>query len=122
MGGGYPFRYYAERGGLMSCGNDQADNYWRAAAYVDRVLKGDKPGELPVQAPVKFELTINLKSAKALGLGSSHIFCNKQTRCSNEASRVFRRHCHYAGLQPVRLGAGQNQKGWLSLGGLARHK
>jgi putative ABC transport system substrate-binding protein len=64
----YPFRYYAELGGLMSYGNDQADNYGRAAVYADRILKGEKPGELPVQAPVKFELTINLKTAKALGL------------------------------------------------------
>jgi putative tryptophan/tyrosine transport system substrate-binding protein len=64
----YPFRYYVELGGLVSYGNDQADNYRRAAAYVDRILKGDKPGDLPVQAPVKFELTINLKTAKMLGL------------------------------------------------------
>jgi putative ABC transport system substrate-binding protein len=64
----YPFRYYAESGGLMSYGNDQADNYRRAATYVDRILKGDKPGDLPVQAPVKFDLAINLKTAKALGL------------------------------------------------------
>jgi len=64
----YPFRYYAELGGLLSYGNDQYDNYRRVAAYVDRILKGDKPGELPVQAPVKFELTVNLKTAKALGL------------------------------------------------------
>jgi putative ABC transport system substrate-binding protein len=64
----YPFRYYAADGGLMSYGNDQADNYRRAAAYVDRILNGDKPGDLPVQAPVKFELTINLKTAKGLGL------------------------------------------------------
>jgi putative ABC transport system substrate-binding protein len=67
----YPFRYYAEAGGLLSYGNDQADNYRRAAAYADRILKGDNPGELPVQAPVKFDLTVNLKAAKALGLDVS---------------------------------------------------
>jgi putative ABC transport system substrate-binding protein len=64
----YPFRYYADEGGLLAYGNDQADNYRRAAQYVDRILKGEKAAELPVQAPVKFELTINLKTAKALGL------------------------------------------------------
>ena len=64
----FPFRYYAEFGGLLSYGSDQHDNYRRAAAYVDRILRGDKVGELPVQAPVKFALTINLKTAKALGL------------------------------------------------------
>ena len=67
----YPFRYYAEAGGLLSYGNDQADNYRRAADYADRILKGTKPGEHPVQTPVKFELTVNLKTAKALGLDVS---------------------------------------------------
>jgi putative ABC transport system substrate-binding protein len=64
----YPFRQFPEVGGLISYGNDQLDNYRRAAVYVDRILRGAKPSELPVQAPVKFELVINLKSAKALGL------------------------------------------------------
>jgi ABC-type uncharacterized transport system substrate-binding protein len=64
----YPFRQFAEVGGLLSYGNDQIDNYRRAAVYVDRILKGAKPSELPVQAPVKFELVINLKTAKELGL------------------------------------------------------
>jgi putative tryptophan/tyrosine transport system substrate-binding protein len=64
----YPFRFFTELGGLLSYGNDVFDNYRRAATYADRILKGDKPSELPVQAPVKFELVINLKTAKALGL------------------------------------------------------
>jgi putative ABC transport system substrate-binding protein len=64
----YPFRQFSEVGGLLSYGNDEHDNFRRAAIYVDRILKGAKPSELPVQAPVKFELVINLKTAKALGL------------------------------------------------------
>jgi len=64
----YPYRLYTKVGGLLSYGNDVFDNYRRAAGYVDRILKGEKPGELPVQAPVKFELVLNLKIAKDLGL------------------------------------------------------
>jgi putative ABC transport system substrate-binding protein len=64
----YPFRYFAEAGGLVSYGSDEGDQYRRAAAYVDRILKGTKPADLPVQAPTKYELAINLKTAKALGL------------------------------------------------------
>jgi putative tryptophan/tyrosine transport system substrate-binding protein len=64
----YPYRYYAASGGLLSYGSEQADVFRRAASYVDRILKGTSPGELPVQAPIKYELVINLKAAKALDL------------------------------------------------------
>ena len=64
----YPFRYHAEAGGLLSYGVDALDLVPRAADYVDRIMRGASPGELPVQAPTKFELVINLKTAKALGL------------------------------------------------------
>ena len=64
----YPFRYFASAGGLISYGPDQLDEYSRAAAYVDRILKGEMPADLPVQAPTKYELVINLKTAKTLGL------------------------------------------------------
>jgi putative ABC transport system substrate-binding protein len=63
-----PYSVYAEHSGLLSYGNDLTDNYLRAAIYVDRILKGEKPSELPVQAPVKFELVITMKTAKALNL------------------------------------------------------
>jgi ABC-type uncharacterized transport system substrate-binding protein len=64
----YPFRFITELGGLLSYGNNRSENYQAVATYADRILKGTKPGELPVQAPVKFELVINLQTAKVLGL------------------------------------------------------
>jgi putative tryptophan/tyrosine transport system substrate-binding protein len=64
----YPFRYYPESGGLASYGPNPIDGFLHAAAYVDRILKGEKPADLPVQAPTKYELIINLKTAKAIGL------------------------------------------------------
>ncbi len=64
----YPFRYFIPEGGLISYGPDVIDQYRRAAGYVDRILRGEKPADLPVQAPTKYELVINLKTAKALGL------------------------------------------------------
>ena len=64
----YAWRLFAEVGGLLSYGVDLNDNFRRAVPYVDRVLRGAKPSELPVQAPVKFELVINLKTAKAMSI------------------------------------------------------
>jgi putative tryptophan/tyrosine transport system substrate-binding protein len=64
----YPFRFFARHGGLLSYGVNSADLFRRGASYVDRILRGEKPADLQVQAPTTFELVINLKTAKALGL------------------------------------------------------
>jgi putative ABC transport system substrate-binding protein len=64
----YPYRFFVADGGLAAYGPDQVGQYREAASYVDRILKGEKPADLPVQAPTKYELAINLKTAKALGL------------------------------------------------------
>ena len=64
----YPFRFFATRGGLISFGTDNLAEWRQGASYVDRLLKGEKPADLPVQQPTKYELVINLKTARALGL------------------------------------------------------
>ena len=64
----YPYRYFVSDGGLISYGPDTIEPYVRAARYVDRIFKGEKPANLPAQAPTKYQLAINLKTAKALGL------------------------------------------------------
>jgi putative tryptophan/tyrosine transport system substrate-binding protein len=69
----YPARYYATEGGLMSCGADMLDLYRRVPSYVDRILRGSKPADLPVQSPSKVDLVINLRAAEALGLSVPRI-------------------------------------------------
>jgi putative tryptophan/tyrosine transport system substrate-binding protein len=64
----YPYRYFVEAGGLVSYGVDAIDQFRRASQYASRILRGAKPADLPVQAPTKFELVINLKTTKALGI------------------------------------------------------
>ena len=68
----YPFRYFVSGGGLISYGADTIDQFRRAADYIDRIFKGEKPANLPVQTPTKYNLVINLKTARSLGLVVPH--------------------------------------------------
>jgi putative ABC transport system substrate-binding protein len=73
----YPFRFYAASGGLISYGIDQLETVREAASYVNRILRGENPGDLPVQLPTKYQLIINLKTAKALSLRPSESFLQR---------------------------------------------
>jgi putative ABC transport system substrate-binding protein len=90
----YPEREYADDGAKMSYGASMPDNFRRAADYVDRILKGAKPGELPIQEPVKFDFVVNLKTAKELGLTIPPAILAVPTKSSSEwLSAGGRRRC-----------------------------
>ena len=76
----YPYRFFAELGGLLSFGPDPLDNFRQATTYVDRILKGDKPPDLPVQAPTKYDLVVNIRTAKALDLTAPRSLISRPTR------------------------------------------
>ena len=85
----YPFRYFATAGGLAAYGVSLVDQYRRAASYVDRILRGASPSDLPVQAPDKFELVLNLKTARAQGIDISPILLARADEASNDEEASF---------------------------------
>ena len=85
----YPYRYFTAAGGLISYGPDTVDQYRLAASYVDRILKGEKPADLPVQFPTKYNLVINLKTANALGLDVPPIAAGPRRRGDRVKRREF---------------------------------
>ena len=114
----YDTRDVVVDGGLLSYGDDMVDSFRRAAGYVDRILKGAKPSELPVQAPVKFEMAINLKTAKALGLDVPLLYAAASRRGDRVTARacpllaqsghdVLRRACPLLGVKRTWLFAAQ---------------
>jgi ABC transporter substrate binding protein len=85
-------RYFVADGGLISYGLNIIDQYWQAGGYVDRILKGEKPADLPVQVPTKYETVINLKTAKALGLNPNSLFAESVIAEVQSAASVIGRH------------------------------
>ena len=111
----YPYRYYVTSGGLISYGPDTVDPFRRAGAYVDRILRGEKPSDLPVQAPTKYELVINLKTAKVLGLDVPPAARPRRRGDRDEAARVHhatRRGGGGVAARSARAAAG-DAGGWL---------
>jgi putative tryptophan/tyrosine transport system substrate-binding protein len=108
----YFARYFVTAGGLMSYGADFVDQFRRAAVYVDRILRGEKPANLPVQHPTKYELVINLKTAKSLGITFPQPILQRAERLSNEAAGVhhdFWRHGDLAANCRPKFTAGRNE-------------
>ena len=99
----YSTRVFAVDGGLISYGPDSVEQFRRAAVYVDRILKGEKPADLPVQAPTKYELVINLKTAKALGLeidfAKVRVALGRCTERNNQRNRKCKEEANHGGAQ-----------------------
>ena len=102
---GAPFRYFTDAGGLISYGPDLVEPFRRAAQYIDRILRGENPSNLPVQAPTKYELVVNNRTAKASGETCPQLCSPAPTRSSNEKARVYRRARQCGGVAAGGAGA-----------------
>ena len=118
----FPYRYFAAEGGLMSYGVDLNDLFRRSAVYVDRILKGGNPGELPVEAPTKFALVLNLKTAKALGLAIPPrlLVMRSSSNVHTMPIRTFDETVRPVFPRSLAVGAATSSKGEARLGGSFR--
>ena len=109
----YSDRYFVESGGLLSFGNNTADMFQRSASYIDRVLKGAKPADLPIQLPTKFELIINLKTARELSLHVPSMMLLRADRDDRIGVMASRWPAHCAASRPCRLRATAKHAAWM---------